>query len=135
MMFLFERKMKTKQQTKTVSRQVFNTPLTVAVKVSNILSVIFLFLLIVHISGACNVKQGGKFAIIGPTAENALAAEQELTNALLANDPDAVGRLLDNDWAVISADGRLGDGIRTALHVKRWPFQNRGFASMEISPW
>jgi hypothetical protein len=51
----------------------------------------------------------------GPTAENALAAEQALTQALLANDAEAVGRLLDDDWAVISTDGGLGDGIRAAF--------------------
>jgi len=50
-----------------------------------------------------------------PTAENALAAEQEIGRALLANDADAVGRLLDLDWAVVNADGGLGDGIRDSF--------------------
>jgi ketosteroid isomerase-like protein len=44
----------------------------------------------------------------GPTVENALAAEQALANALLANDADAVGRLLDDDWTVISTYGGMG---------------------------
>jgi ketosteroid isomerase-like protein len=104
--------MKTKQQTKIVSRLVLNKPLTAVVKISRVLSVIFLFLLIVHVSGACKVKQEGKFAITGPTAENALAAEQQLANALLANDADAVGHMLDDDFALVSADGEFGDDIK-----------------------
>jgi ketosteroid isomerase-like protein len=51
----------------------------------------------------------------GPTKESALAAEQEIAQALLANDADAVRRLLDDDWAVISTDGGLGDGVREAF--------------------
>jgi len=41
----------------------------------------------------------------GPTTDNALAAEQELTQALLANDADAVGRLLADDWVVVPVEG------------------------------
>ena len=44
-----------------------------------------------------------------PTAENALAAEQEVARALLANDADAVGRLLADDWVVINTYGGVGD--------------------------
>jgi len=41
----------------------------------------------------------------GPTEASALAAEQEVAKALLANDAVAVGRLLDDDWMVVSTAG------------------------------
>jgi hypothetical protein len=43
----------------------------------------------------------------GPTTGNALAAEQKLTRAFLMNDADAIGRLLDDDWAVVRNPCRL----------------------------
>jgi ketosteroid isomerase-like protein len=45
----------------------------------------------------------------GPTAEGALAAEQAVTQATLANDAAAVGRWLADDWVVISARGDMAD--------------------------
>jgi len=44
-----------------------------------------------------------------PTEASALAAEQEVARALLANDADAVGKLLADDWAVVSAHGGVAD--------------------------
>jgi len=46
----------------------------------------------------------------GPTAENALAADQELARAIRENDADGIERMLTNDWAVISATGGVGEG-------------------------
>ena len=46
----------------------------------------------------------------GPTAESAMAAEEELTRALRDNDADGIARRLADDWAVISARGQLGEG-------------------------
>jgi ketosteroid isomerase-like protein len=80
-----------------------------------ILSVILLFLLIAHISRAGDIKHGAKPATNGPTAENALAAEQALANALLANDADAVGRMLDDDFDLIAADGEFGKNFRAGF--------------------
>ena len=53
----------------------------------------------------------------GPTKENALAAEQELGQAMLANDAGGVCRLLDADWAVVTGNGDIGDdaGMREAF--------------------
>jgi ketosteroid isomerase-like protein len=48
-----------------------------------------------------------------PTIESAIAAEQELARALLSNDADAVGRLLDDDWTVVNTAGGIGNRIRT----------------------
>ena len=45
----------------------------------------------------------------GPTAESAVAAEQQVAQALLANDADAVGRLLTDDWIVVSTYGGVAD--------------------------
>jgi ketosteroid isomerase-like protein len=46
----------------------------------------------------------------GPTAESALAADDELTKALRDDDPDGIARLLSDDWVVISARGEVGEG-------------------------
>jgi ketosteroid isomerase-like protein len=46
----------------------------------------------------------------GPTVENALAADQELARALRDNDTAGIQRMLDKEWAVISATGGVGEG-------------------------
>lgn len=46
----------------------------------------------------------------GPTAESAMAAEDELTRAMRDNDADGIARSLSDDWAVISARGGVGEG-------------------------
>lgn len=46
----------------------------------------------------------------GPTAENALAADEELARAIRDNDVDAILRSLDNSWAVIATSGGVGEG-------------------------
>jgi ketosteroid isomerase-like protein len=60
---------------------------------------------IVATSGAA----GGAKPAVGPTPENALAAEQSVAQALLANDAAAVGRLLNDDWVVISSHGGMAE--------------------------
>ncbi len=45
----------------------------------------------------------------GPSAESAMAFEHNLADAYVANDPAALGRLLANDWVVISARGGMAD--------------------------
>jgi hypothetical protein len=49
----------------------------------------------------------------GPTAENALAADQELAKALQNNDTVGIYRMLDKDWAVIPSNGGVYEGTRT----------------------
>ncbi|HEV3326164.1 MAG TPA: nuclear transport factor 2 family protein [Puia sp.] len=46
---------------------------------------------------------------VGPTTENALAMERQVNQALLTNDAAALGRLLADDWVVISAYGAVAD--------------------------
>jgi len=46
----------------------------------------------------------------GPTAESALAADQELARAMRDNDAVAISRLLDNSWAVVASSGGVGEG-------------------------
>jgi ketosteroid isomerase-like protein len=46
----------------------------------------------------------------GPTAENALAAEQEIARAMGNNDADGITRFLADDWAVIATSGGVGEG-------------------------
>jgi ketosteroid isomerase-like protein len=53
---------------------------------------------------------GGANPAAGPTAESAMAAEDELTRAMRENDADAIARCLSDDWAVISARGGVGEG-------------------------
>ena len=48
----------------------------------------------------------------GPTVESAIAAEQEYARALRENDADAVGRILADEWQVVSTDGGWGKGIK-----------------------
>ena len=45
-----------------------------------------------------------------PTAENALAADQELAKALQNNDTLGILRMLDKDWAVITTHGDVAEG-------------------------
>jgi ketosteroid isomerase-like protein len=66
----------------------------------------------------------------GPTAENALAAEQEVARALLANDADAVGRLLADDWVVISTYGGMGDRAGFLAVIKSGDFTRK---TMDLS--
>jgi ketosteroid isomerase-like protein len=53
---------------------------------------------------------GGAKTAAGPTAESALAADDELTRALRDDDPDGIARRLSDDWVVISARGEVGEG-------------------------
>ena len=46
----------------------------------------------------------------GPTTENAMAAEEALARAFRNNDADAISNLLDSSWAVITANGDVGEG-------------------------
>jgi ketosteroid isomerase-like protein len=46
----------------------------------------------------------------GPTAENALAAEEEIARAMANNDADGITRSLADEWAVIATSGALAEG-------------------------
>jgi ketosteroid isomerase-like protein len=46
----------------------------------------------------------------GPTAENALAAEQEIARAMANNDADGITRSLADDWVVIATSGSVAEG-------------------------
>jgi ketosteroid isomerase-like protein len=46
----------------------------------------------------------------GPTAENALAAEQEIARAMASNDADGITRSLADDWAVVATSGAVAEG-------------------------
>lgn len=46
----------------------------------------------------------------GPTAESALAAEEELARAMRENDAEGIAHMLSDDWAVITAHGDVGEG-------------------------
>jgi len=46
----------------------------------------------------------------GRTAENALAAEQEIAGAMANNDADGITRSLADDWAVIATSGAVAEG-------------------------
>jgi ketosteroid isomerase-like protein len=82
-----------------------------------------------HRASGANVLSGARSAI-GPTAESALAVEEELTRALLANDADAVGRLLADDWIVVNAYGGVGERSDFLAGIRKGVFSRR---TMEIS--
>ena len=46
----------------------------------------------------------------GPTAGNAMAAEEALARAFRNNDAAAISSLLDSSWAVITANGDVAEG-------------------------
>jgi ketosteroid isomerase-like protein len=48
--------------------------------------------------------------VAGPTAENALAAEQEIAQAMAKNDADGITRSLADDWVVIATSGAVAEG-------------------------
>jgi ketosteroid isomerase-like protein len=47
----------------------------------------------------------------GPTAENALAAEQEIARAMASNDADGITRSLADDWVVVATSGAVAEGM------------------------
>jgi ketosteroid isomerase-like protein len=49
----------------------------------------------------------------GPTAKNAMAAEEALARAFRNNDADALSNLFDSSWAVITANGDVAEGPET----------------------
>ena len=46
----------------------------------------------------------------GPTAESAMATEQEIARAMRDNDGPALLHLLSDDWAVIATSGGIAEG-------------------------
>jgi len=68
----------------------------------------------------------------GPTVDSAIAAEQEYAQALRENDADAVGRLLADDWQVVSTDGGWGIGVKKGFldAIRSGQFSRK---TMEIS--
>jgi len=50
---------------------------------------------------------------VAPTAESALAAEEEIARAMRDNDANAIQRLLADDWAVIATSGGVAEGKST----------------------
>jgi len=49
----------------------------------------------------------------GPTAENAIAAEEALARAFRNNDAGTLSSLFDSSWAVITANGDVAEGPDT----------------------
>jgi ketosteroid isomerase-like protein len=47
---------------------------------------------------------------VGPTVENALAADREFARAIQENDTAGIVRMLDKDWAVITTNGDIVEG-------------------------
>ena len=66
---------------------------------------------------------------VSPTEESALAAEQEVAKALLNNDADALGRMLTDDWVVVSTYGGMADKAGFAV-IKSGQFTRK---TMELS--
>jgi ketosteroid isomerase-like protein len=71
------------------------------------IAVIAAVLLMVRPAAAA-VAAGGA-AAERPSAANALAAERKLAAAILANDVDAIGSVLADEWIVVSAKGGIAD--------------------------
>ena len=68
----------------------------------------------VHAASAVPVQPSdGAAPIVGPTAENALAAEQDIARAMRNNDAAAIERMLADDWIVIATTGGVAEGKST----------------------
>jgi ketosteroid isomerase-like protein len=91
------------------NKSILKTVLFIAVPVALILTIVIvsglLIAPLVMIGSAGKVKPA-----IGPTMENALAADQELARVLQDNDATGIVRLLDKDWAVVTSNGDVGEG-------------------------
>jgi ketosteroid isomerase-like protein len=76
-------------------------------------AIMVMLVLIASLDGAlvatAKAADGAK-ATDGPTAANALAAEQEIARVMRDNDADGIERFLADDWAVIAASGGVGEG-------------------------
>lgn len=72
-------------------------------------SLFALILMLAMVSAAAAVEEKPA----GPTAENAMAAEEALARAFRNNDADAIAHLLDSSWAVITANGDVIEGPST----------------------
>jgi ketosteroid isomerase-like protein len=69
-----------------------------------------LFGLLLALVGVFGAAGNPKFST-GPTAKNALAADQQYAMALQNNDTLGIVRLLDKDWAVITSHGDIAEGL------------------------
>jgi ketosteroid isomerase-like protein len=91
------------------NKSILKTVLFIAIPVALILTIVIvsglLIAPLVMFGSAGKVKPA-----IVPTAENALAADQELARVLQANDTPGIVRLLDKDWAVITSNGGVAEG-------------------------
>ncbi|HEV2331833.1 MAG TPA: nuclear transport factor 2 family protein [Gammaproteobacteria bacterium] len=50
------------------------------------------------------------YAATAPTAESALAADQQLATAMRDNDSAGIENMLDDDWIVVASSGGIGEG-------------------------
>ena len=50
------------------------------------------------------------YAAAAPTAESALAADQQLATAMRNNDSAGIENMLDDDWIVVATSGGIGEG-------------------------
>jgi ketosteroid isomerase-like protein len=78
-------------------------------KVNRLLVIIIAGLLLALV-GIFGASGNPKFST-GPTAENALAADQQFAMALQNNDTLGIVRILDKDWAVITSHGDIAEGL------------------------
>lgn len=74
---------------------------------------------------ACAAAASGDTAV-GPTLENALAADQALAAAMSRNDIQGIENKLDDDWIVVATNGGIGvgknvfpDGITSGYLVRK----------------
>jgi ketosteroid isomerase-like protein len=76
------------------------------------MSRVVVFVIVCILANPMSVPKAFSQATIAghPTAENALAADEELARAIRDNDANAILRMLDPGWAVIATTGGIGEG-------------------------
>ena len=61
-----------------------------------------------------------------------LTFEREFTQAVVGNDPAAIGRFVAEDWVVVDADGRVIDRSRFLDVIESGALSHESMASTDI---
>lgn len=70
----------------------------------------------------------------GPTEQSALAADQEVARALRDNDVAALGRLLGDEWVVVSTFGNIAErgAVLEAIRTGGWSHRSYDLSDARV---
>ena len=64
--------------------------------------------------------------------EELLTFEREFTQAVVRNDPEAIGRFVADDWVIVDADGRIIERSRFLSVIESGALTHDSMASTDI---